>query len=139
MAATQREKDEISRPQVVNKQNDIIDMGLKQPPIVGPKLQDRQFASFPVLLISQTLIGCDKSIEINFRFRQQLSVFQTFPPQSVWICAFVGFQVPTHWPRHTLTKQNSHAASKAASERSSTFTTNSLETDGKHSKNSSKV
>ena len=79
------------------------------------------------------------SFKLGFGFSQLVAIFQSIPSQPMRICALVESQVPAQRPRHTLIQQNLHAASKAASERSSTFTAKSFETEGKHSKNSSNV
>ena len=133
------EKDEIPGLQIVDYRNNLIHMRLNQPPIIRPKLQNRQSSPFSVLLISQALIRSNKSFKPRFRFSQQVAIFQAIPSQPMRICALMESQVPAQRPRHTLIQQNPHAASKAASERSSTFTAKSFETEGKHSKNSSKV
>ena len=68
-------KDEIARLQVVDYRNNLIHMRLNQPPIICPKLQNRQSPPLSVLLISQALIRSDKSFKLGFRFSQQVAIF----------------------------------------------------------------
>ena len=108
-------------------------------PVVGRQFEYGDFAIGQILLIAEVLVGGHKEIELLLRELEQIPILETSPPAALRAGAGMDTKMFGQRPRNALVEDKSHAASRAASERSNTRQAKSLVTEGKHSINSSRV
>jgi hypothetical protein len=108
-------------------------------PVVGRQFKDRDFPVRQVLLVAKVLVGCHKEIVFLFSKSEQITILETSPSTALRTGACMAVKMLGQWPWNTLVENDPHAASRAASERSRTLHAMSLVTDGKHSRNSSRL
>lgn len=108
-------------------------------PFVGRHLENRELSGRQVLLVAQILVRGDEEIVFLFGQTQKVAVFKPAPTATLRTRANVADKVFGQRPRDTLVEDNPHAARSAASESSRTWQAISLVTDGKHSRNSSRL
>ena len=107
--------------------------------VVRGEFQDRDAASGEVLLVADVLVGGDKQVELAIRQTEQVAVLDAAPTAFLGSSAFVANEQLVHRPRHALVQEDSHVASSTDSERSKSWRAIWRVTDGKHSRNSSRV
>jgi len=108
-------------------------------PIIGGQLEDGDFATGEILLVAQILVRRDKQVIVFFGQAQQVPVFESAPAAPLRTGANMFREVPGQRPRNALVENDLHAANSAASDISSTWQAISRVTDGKHSRNCSRL
>ena len=63
-----------------------------------------------VLLVTDVLVRCKKSIKARFRLRKQHAILETFPASFMNCGDFMSRECPPQGTRNTFIKENLHAA-----------------------------
>src|ERR1017187_7000633 len=105
--------------------------------IVGGEFEDRDAATGEILLVTNVLIRRNKEFKLASGPLQQLPVLDAAPSVLLDSAALVTRKHLMHRPWHALVQQDSHAVSRADSDRSNIRQAISRVTDGKQSINSS--
>jgi hypothetical protein len=108
--------------------------------VIAGKFEDGNLPSRKVLLVTDILIRGDEQIELRLRLLDQFSILEAAPTSPLSCSALVSVKQLVQWPWDALVQENLHAeaVNTASWESSNKPHAASRETEGKHSRNSSK-
>src|ERR1017187_6786160 len=110
--------------------------------IIGRKFQNGNLPASEILLVTNVLVGRDEQVEFVFRQPEQIAVLDPAPAALLGGGTFMAGKKFAHRPGDAFVQKNFHSAtgvSSADSELSRTRQAIARVTDGKHSRNSSRV
>ena len=115
---------------------------LNPPIVVRGKFKNGDLPSREILLIAHVLIRRDEYVEFSFCTTKEVSILEASPAAPLRRLASMSGEELVHGPWNALVQKDFHdiaGANSANSDVSKTRRANSRVTDGKHSRNSSRV